>query len=127
MRGWRGRRRRRGADFLLIAGNLKMSLSIYFALLRLPESAKGKFMAIGKMKSCLLAAAMSTLILPVGCTVHAGYYDPYYHDYHPVNGEVVYYEQWETETHRDHVDLKHRNKADQKEYWDWRHKHDDHH
>jgi hypothetical protein len=38
----------------------------------------------------------------------------------------VYYNQWEHDTHRDHVDLKQRNAADQKEYWDWRHK-DDHH
>lgn len=80
-----------------------------------------------KISSCLLGAAMGTAVFTTGCTVHAGYYDPYYHDYHPVNGEVVYYNQWETETHREHQDLKKRNKNDQKEYWDWRHKHDDKH
>jgi len=77
--------------------------------------------------SCLFAAAIGAATLTTGCTVHARYYDPYYHDYHPVDGEVVYYNQWETETHRPHVDLKKRNDADKKEYWDWRHKHDDHH
>jgi hypothetical protein len=74
------------------------------------------------IKSLLFAAA----ILCSGCAVHAGYYDPYYHDYHPVNGEVVYYSQWEHDTHRDHVEFKSRNDADKKEYWSWRHSHDHH-
>ncbi len=78
-----------------------------------------------KINFCLLAAALATPIFTTGCAVHA-YYDPYYHDYHPVDGEVVYYSQWETETHRQHVDLKHRSKDEQKEYWDWRHKQNHH-
>jgi hypothetical protein len=53
-------------------------------------------------------------------------YDPYYHDYHYWNGEVVYYNQWEHDTHRDHVDYGHRNADDQKAYWDWRHSHEQH-
>ena len=85
-------------------------------------------MLLRNIGSCLLAAAMASAVFTTGCTVHAGYYnDPYYHDRHPVDGEVVYYGQWETETHREHRDLKVRNKAEQKEYWDWRHKHDEHH
>jgi len=84
-------------------------------------------MHLRKINLCLIAAAMSAAAFTTGCTVHAGYYDPYYHDYHPVDGEVVYYNQWETETHRQHVDLKHRKKDEQKEYWDWRHKNDPHH
>jgi hypothetical protein len=75
--------------------------------------------------SWLLAAIVSTAALNTGCAAHA-YYDPYYHDYHPVEGEAVYYSQWERDTHRDHVDLNKRNDADKKQYWDWRHK-DDHH
>ena len=78
-------------------------------------------------RSCLFAAAIAIATITTGCTVHAGYYDPYYHDYHPVNGEVVFYGQWEQETHRKHMDLKNRHKNEQKEYWDWRHKHEDHH
>jgi hypothetical protein len=73
----------------------------------------------------LFAVMIYTAALTSGCAEHA-YYDPYYHDYHPVNGEVVYYNQWEHDTHRDHVDLNKRSDADKKEYWDWRHK-DDHH
>jgi hypothetical protein len=85
-------------------------------------------MLLRKINSCLLAAAMTTPVLITGCAVHAhAYYDPYYHDYHPIDGEVVYYNQWEGETHREHKDLKQREKAEQKEYWDWRHKHEDHH
>lgn len=77
--------------------------------------------------SGLFAAVLATAALTAtGCTVHAGYYDPYYHDYHPVDGEVAFYGQWEHDTHRDHVDLKKRSAADQKEYWDWRHKGDQH-
>jgi hypothetical protein len=84
-------------------------------------------MLFKKASSCLLVAATAAVLWTSGCTVHAGYYDPYYHDYHPVQGEVVYYGQWETETHREHKELKQRNKDEQKEYWDWRHKHGDHH
>jgi hypothetical protein len=80
-----------------------------------------------KIHSCLLATTVAFAALMTGCTVHAGYYDPYYHDRHPYDGEVIYYQQWETDTHRNHVDLKHRNKNEQKEYLEWRHKHDDHH
>jgi len=80
-----------------------------------------------KIQSGLLAAIFAVAAFATGCTVRAGYYDPYYHDHHPVDGEVVFYTQWETETHRQHVDLNHRNKDEQKEYWDWRHKNDDHH
>ncbi|HTA80287.1 MAG TPA: hypothetical protein VK720_12130 [Terracidiphilus sp.] len=76
----------------------------------------------------LWKAALALSVFTSGCTVHAGYYDdPYYHDRHAVSGEVVYYNQWEHDTHRDHVDFKKRNKDDQKAYWDWRHSHDDHH
>ena len=75
----------------------------------------------------MLAAAMATTVFTSGCSVHAGYYyDPYYHDYHRINGEVVYYNQWETDTHREHKELKDRDKNEQKEYWDWRHKNNGH-
>ena len=72
----------------------------------------------------LAAACLAPLFL-TDCTVHAGYYDdPYYHDRHVWSGgEVVYYNQWEHDTHRDHMDFKRRNDADRKAYWDWRHDH----
>jgi hypothetical protein len=81
----------------------------------------------GSLTLPLLAAALSVPLLISGCTVHAGYYDPYYHDRHPWNGETVYYGQWEHDTHRDHMDFRRRNQADQKSYWEWRHQHEDHH
>jgi hypothetical protein len=109
-------------------GNVWRGFCIYFALWHLPIETKGNTMLLRKINSCLLAAAIAAPVLITGCAVHAhAYYDPYYHDYHPIDGEVVYYNQWETETHRQHVDLQHRNKDEQKEYWDWRHKHEDHH
>jgi hypothetical protein len=70
-----------------------------------------------------LAAAVALPVFIAGCAVHARVYDPYYHDYHGWNGEVVYYNQWEHDTHRDHVDFGRRNDSDKKEYWDWRHNH----
>ncbi len=79
-------------------------------------------MLLRNISSCLLAAAIGAAGFTTGCAVHARIYDPYYHDYHPVSGEVVYYNQWEHDTHRDHVDLEKRKDADKKEYWDWRHK-----
>jgi hypothetical protein len=82
-------------------------------------------MLLKKINSFVLTAAMATAVLTTGCAVHA-YYDPYYHDSHPVAGEVTFYSQWETETHREHKDFNKRSKEEQKEYWDWRHKNDHH-
>jgi hypothetical protein len=73
------------------------------------------------ISSILLAPTLGVVVQCTGCVGHAGYYDPYYHDYHPRGGEVAYYSQWEHDTHRDHVDLNKRSKDEQKEYWDWRH------
>lgn len=70
-----------------------------------------------------LCAALGAPIAMTGCAVHERVYDPYYHDYHNWNGETVYYNQWETETHRSHQDFKQRPADQQKQYWDWRHNH----
>ena len=74
------------------------------------------------------AAVVALSVFLSGCTVHAGYYeDPYHHDRHAWSGEVVYYNQWEHDTHRSHEDFDKRNDADKKAYWDWRHQHGDNH
>jgi hypothetical protein len=82
---------------------------------------------LGKFAPLVLAIAFALPVLTTGCAVQARVYDPYYHDYHPWNGEVVYYGQWERDTHRDHVEFNARNDADKKAYWDWRHSHGDNH
>ena len=69
----------------------------------------------------ILAAVLAAPVLSTGCAGSVRFYDPYYHDYHPWAGEVTYYGQWETNTHRDHVEFNKRNDSDKKEYWDWRH------
>ena len=74
-----------------------------------------------------LAAVMAFPVLMTGCAVHARVYDPYYGDYHVWSGETVYYNQWEHDTHRDHVEFNARNDNDKKAYWDWRHSHSDNH
>ncbi len=78
-----------------------------------------------------LAAVIALSVLGLGCAEHHAYrvYDPYYTDYHVWNhDEVVYYNQWSTETHRDpHRDFRKIPPGEQKEYWTWRHNHGDHH
>lgn len=72
----------------------------------------------------LLGAAAVPTMFTTGCTVHAGYYDPYYHDHHQWVVEEPYYNQWERETHRQHEEFKSRQEKERKEYWDWRHRHE---
>jgi protein-tyrosine phosphatase len=74
--------------------------------------------------SLLLSAALSAPLLIAGCSANVGYrsYDPYYNDYHVWNNdEVVYYNRWEHDTHRDHKDFRKRDNDEQKQYWTWRH------
>lgn len=74
-----------------------------------------------------LAGALVTPLVTTACAHRV--YDPYYSDYHHWDHhETVYYQQWIVENHRDpHRDYHHLNKDEQKQYWDWRHSHGDHH
>ncbi len=74
----------------------------------------------------VLAASMASSVFVSGCAVHARVYDSYHRDYHDWNGEVVYYNQWEHDTRRDHREYKERNGDEQKQYWDWRHSQERH-
>ncbi len=80
------------------------------------------------LSSCFLAAALACCMLGMGCAHHYRVYDPYYSDYHVWNDqEVVYYQQWSRENHRDeHRDFRKLRPEEQKEYWNWRHSHGDH-
>jgi len=71
----------------------------------------------------VLAAAVGGAVFVVsGCEGQVRYYDAGYNDYHVWNhGEVVNYNRWEHETHRDHVDFAKRNDDQKKEYFAWRH------
>ena len=75
----------------------------------------------------LLSTLCAAPVLMAGCAAHVRVYDPYYRDYHPWGGEVTYYSQWESDTHRPHVEYNHRKADEQKDYWNWRHSHGDHH
>ncbi len=80
--------------------------------------------------SLLLAVSLIVPLVTAGCAEHRyRVYDPYYHDYHRWDDhEVVYYNQWATETHRDpHRDFKKLDDNEKKEYWTWRHSHPDQH
>jgi len=77
--------------------------------------------------SSLLAIVFALPVAIVGCSEHYRYYDTDHHDYHVWdNNEVVYYSQWEHDTHRDHKDFNKRSADEQKEYWNWRHRNDQH-
>ena len=81
------------------------------------------------LSSLLLAAALASSMVGLACEHHYyRVYDPYYTDYHAWNGdEVVYYQRWAGETHRDpHRDFRRLPPREQKEYWTWRHNHGDH-
>lgn len=86
-------------------------------------------MSRGSLSSLLLAAALALSVATIGCSEHHAYrvYDPYYTDYHHWDhNEVVYYNTWTVETHRDpHVEFKKLPPREQKEYWTWRHNHGD--
>lgn len=75
----------------------------------------------------LAAALVASPVVFSGCAAHARYYDDEYHDYHPWNhDEVVYYQRWEVDTHREHRDFDRRSDEEKREYWKWRHNHEDH-
>jgi hypothetical protein len=85
------------------------------------------------LRSLLLAGLLTAAGVTVGCAgtgVAEGYrvYDPYRSDYRVWDtNEGVFYNQWAVETHHDpHRDLRRLNRADQGEYWNWRHDHPDH-
>jgi hypothetical protein len=75
--------------------------------------------------SLFAAAVVSSLIGTTACAPRAyRVYDPYYRDYHPWNGhETVYYQRWEGETRRGHIEFGQRHADEQREYWTWRHGH----
>jgi hypothetical protein len=64
-----------------------------------------------KFASLLLAVAMASPMAILGCR----------------SQETVYYNQWEHDTHREHLDLSKRSAEEQKEYADWRRSQSDHH
>jgi hypothetical protein len=82
------------------------------------------------LSSLLLAAELASSFAGIACSEHHSYrvYDPYYTDYHVWNNdEVVYYNRWADETHRDpHRDFRKLQPQEQKDYWTWRHNHGDH-
>jgi hypothetical protein len=69
-----------------------------------------------------LAALLSMPVALGACGGHM-VFDPYYGDYHRWNGtENGFYRRWEGATGRSHLDFGRRPAADQRAYFDWRHK-----
>ena len=54
-------------------------------------------------------------------------YDPYHKDYHTWNrAEDDVYRHWLETRHRAYVDFEHLKKSEQRDYWNWRHSHEEH-
>jgi hypothetical protein len=78
------------------------------------------------LRSVLMGSVMAAAAFGTACAHHYyRVYDPYYSDYHVWNhDEVVFYERWARETHRDpHRDFRSLPPDEQHQYWDWRHHH----
>ena len=73
---------------------------------------------MGRFGRFLLASALMIPLFSTGCVEHRRAYA-----WGP--GETPYYERWEHDTHRDHIDYERRNAEDQKAYWNWRKHHHD--
>jgi hypothetical protein len=76
--------------------------------------------------SMILAVAFFSPMPFTGCSarVSTGYtvHDGYYNDDHVWdNNEVVFYNRWEGDTHREPKDFRSRPADEQKEYFTWRH------
>jgi hypothetical protein len=73
------------------------------------------------VRTALLIAVLAAPVVTPGCGPHR-VYDPYYSDYHVWNhNEDGYYRRWESDNHKDHVDIGKRSPDDQKAYFTWRH------
>ena len=87
--------------------------------------------AKGRFRSAALAACLAIGTMTAACAARVGVgyrvYDPGHRDYHRWDDrETVFYNQWAVETHRDpHREFRRLNRDDQREYWTWRHGHDD--
>jgi hypothetical protein len=77
-----------------------------------------------------LPVMLAVLIVTPACATHRHYYrsyDPYYNDYHVWGpSEDRYYQQWVIETRRRHRGYRKLKRHEQREYWEWRHRHNDH-
>jgi hypothetical protein len=77
----------------------------------------------GMIAPMLSATALASASAMTGCARGGLVYDPYSNDYHRWNrGEDRLYRQWETGTHRHHMDFQRRSPGDQRAYWGWRHR-----
>jgi hypothetical protein len=71
---------------------------------------------MGKFSRLLLATVLTSALFATGCAAHRQVYV-----WGP--GETTYYAQWESDTHRPHVEWEQRNDADHSAYWSWRKHH----
>lgn len=82
-------------------------------------------MSVRRFTPVLFSAVLAASLFTAGCTVHEGYaYGGA--NYHTWNDhETVYYNRWEVETHRHHMDFEKRSDSEKHAYWKWRDKHHD--
>jgi hypothetical protein len=73
----------------------------------------------------LLTVAVAAPVLTTACASRGrGYYSPYGYDSSRWNsGEDRYYRQYLRERRRHYREFRRLNRADQRDYWNWRHDH----
>jgi hypothetical protein len=78
------------------------------------------------LNSAYLAACFLITIAGSGCAGRVRIYDEYHSDFHvwDRNEDVVYRSYW-AERHEPYRDYNRLNKDEQKDYWNWRHDHQD--
>jgi hypothetical protein len=69
-----------------------------------------------------IAAALASALLAAGCA-RVRYSPSFYNYVSWSHVESMYYDQWEHDTHREHVDFIVRSNADMEQYWKWRQSH----
>ena len=69
----------------------------------------------------IAAVLLASSLLASACAARAPAYRPY--DYFSwSHQEALYYSQWERDTHRQHLDFTVCSDADMREFWEWRHR-----
>jgi hypothetical protein len=80
-------------------------------------------MRLSQRMIALMLCATALAMPLAGCAGGGVFYDPYRQDYHRWSlDEDRLYRQWETRTHRNHMDFQRRPSGDQRAYWGWRHR-----
>lgn len=79
-----------------------------------------------RLSLIIAAAAMTTAVFGTGCVARVRIFDADHQDYHQWDDrEDRAYRRFLTERHQEYRSLSQQNADDQRDYWRWRHTHED--